>query len=195
MKKAIEKIIASSIEAKKRLIESELGNLEKAVRLVEGALAGGGKLLLFGNGGSAADSQHIAAEFIGRFHIERKALPALALTTNTSSLTALANDYGYDVSFKRQLEALGAKGDVALAISTSGNAGNVIEAVKKAKEKGIKTIALTGKGGGALKELCDISIVVRSEDTPRIQEAHILIGHIIADIVESKLSRKKNAGR
>ena len=192
MKKAIEDIINSSIETKKRLIESELNNIEKAVRLIEDCILKGGKLLLFGNGGSAADSQHIAAEFVGRFRMERKALPALALTTNTSTLTALANDYGYDISFKRQLEAFGNKGDVALAISTSGNAKNVIEAAKGAKEKGIKTVALTGKGGGALAKLCDISIIVKSKDTARIQETHILIGHIIAEILESDLFKEEN---
>ena len=192
MKTAIEKIINSSIETKKRLIDSELNNIEKGVGLIKASISKGVKLLIFGNGGSAADSQHIAAEFVGRFRIERKALPALALTTNTSTLTALANDYGYDISFKRQLEALGNKNDVALAISTSGNAKNVIEAAKKAKEMGIKTIALTGKDGGALAKLCDISIIVNSKDTARIQEAHILIGHIIAEIVESDLSREKD---
>ncbi|MDD5679916.1 MAG: D-sedoheptulose 7-phosphate isomerase [Candidatus Omnitrophica bacterium] len=191
MKKTIEQIINASIAAKKRLIESELDNIEKTVRLIENCISSGGKLLLFGNGGSAADSQHIAAEFVGRFRLERKALPALALTTNTSTLTALANDYGYDSSFKRQLEAFGDKGDVALAISTSGNAKNVIEAVKKAKEKGMKTVALTGKDGGALAKLCDISIIVDSRETARIQESHILVGHIIAELIESGLSRKK----
>ncbi|MDP3790067.1 MAG: D-sedoheptulose 7-phosphate isomerase [Candidatus Omnitrophota bacterium] len=195
MKKAIENIINSSITAKKKLIESELGNLEKAVRVVEDCILKGGKLLLFGNGGSAADSQHIAAEFVGRFKLERKAVPALALTTNTSIITALSNDYGYDISFKRQLEAFGSKGDVAIAISTSGNAKNVLEAVKEAKEKGMKTIALTGRGGGGLPKLCDISIVVASDDTARIQEAHILIGHIIAEIAEADNFRKNNGRR
>jgi D-sedoheptulose 7-phosphate isomerase len=190
MKKTIERIINSSIETKKRLIKSELSNIEKIVRLIESSLSKGGKLFLFGNGGSAADSQHIAAEFVGRFRLERKALPALALTTNTSTLTALANDYGYNISFKRQIEALGNKGDTAIAISTSGNAKNVIEAVIKAKEKGIKAVGLTGKDGGALAKLCDISIIVNSQETARIQEAHILIGHIIAEIVESNLFKK-----
>jgi D-sedoheptulose 7-phosphate isomerase len=192
MKKTIERIINASIETKTRLIKSELGNLEKVVRLIEDCILSGGKLLIFGNGGSAADSQHIAAEFVGRFRLERKALPALALTTNTSTLTALANDYGYDISFTRQLEAFGNKDDVALAISTSGNAKNVIMAVKKAKEKGMKTVALTGKGGGTLAKLCDISIVVDSEETARIQEAHILIGHIIAELIESDIFQKKD---
>jgi len=195
MKRTIENIINSSITAKKKLIDSELENIEKAVQVVEDCILKGGKLLLFGNGGSAADSQHIAAEFVGRFKMERKAVPALALTTNTSTITALSNDYGYDISFKRQLEAFGVRGDVAIAISTSGNAKNVLEAVKEAKEKGIKTIALTGHGGGALLKLCDVSIVVASDDTARIQEAHILIGHIIAEITESDIFRKNNGRR
>lgn len=191
MKKAIADIINSSIDAKKKLLVSELPNIAKAVEAVESCISKGGKLLIFGNGGSAADSQHIAAEFVGRFRMERKAIPALALTTNTSTLTALANDYSYDISFKRQLEAFGAKGDVVIAISTSGNAKNVLAAVKEARKKGIKTIALTGKGGGALAGLCDISVIVPSDDTARIQETHILIGHIIAEIAESDIFRKK----
>ena len=187
MKKTIEDIINSSIEAKRRLLETDLENLEKAARSVVDCISKGGKLLLFGNGGSAADSQHIAAEFVGRFERERRALPALALTTNTSTITALSNDYDYNVSFKRQVEAFGKKNDVAIAISTSGNAKNVLEAIKEAKTIGIKTIALTGKGGGALARLCDISIIVQSDNTARIQETHILIGHIIAELVEDSL--------
>ena len=187
MKKTIENIIRSSIDAKKALLEKEVPNIEKAVSSIEASIKKGGKLLIFGNGGSAADSQHIAAEFVGRFKLDRKAMPALALTTNTSTLTALSNDYGYDTTFKRQIESFGNKGDVALAISTSGNAKNVIEAVKTAKKKGLMTIALTGKNGGALSPLCDISILVSSQDTARIQETHILIGHIMAEIIESNL--------
>ncbi|MBL7071320.1 MAG: D-sedoheptulose 7-phosphate isomerase [Candidatus Omnitrophica bacterium] len=189
MKNAIEDIINESIRTKQDLLKTELENIEKAVRKIIDCIGNGGKLIIFGNGGSAADSQHIAAEFVGRFKLERKALPALALTTNTSTLTALSNDYGYDACFKRQVESLGNKGDVALAISTSGNARNVIEAVKTAKEKSISTIALTGKDGGRLKGLCEMSIVVKSQDTARIQEAHILIGHIIAGIVELSLGQ------
>ena len=187
MKKNIENIIKSSIETKNALLKKEVANIENAVRSIQKCVGGGKKILIFGNGGSAADSQHIAAEFVGRFRLERKAMPALALTTNTSSLTALSNDYGYEVTFKRQIEALAHKGDVAVAISTSGNARNVIEAVKTAKQKGLTTIALTGKDGGVLGPLCDISIVVGSHDTARIQEAHILIGHIMVEIVESNL--------
>jgi D-sedoheptulose 7-phosphate isomerase len=188
MKNRIENIIKSSIDTKQKLLTSEIPKIESAIRLIQRCISKGGKLLIFGNGGSAADSQHIAAEFVGRFKLERKALPALALTTNTSILSALSNDYGYETTFKRQVESLGNKGDVVLAISTSGNAKNVIEAVKTAKEKGLSAIALTGKDGGKLRPLCDISIVVSSQDTARIQEAHILIGHIIAEIVESNFS-------
>lgn len=187
--KEIERIIKASIDTKQRLLEREIPNIENAVKVIQNCIKEGGKLLIFGNGGSAADSQHIAAEFVGRFKLERKAMPALALTTNTSTLTALSNDYGYDVTFKRQIESLGNKSDVVLAISASGNAKNVIEAVKTAKEKGIRAIALTGRDGGVLKGLCDISIVVNSQDTARIQESHILIGHIIAEIIESNLFR------
>lgn len=188
MKDKIEAIIKSSIETKNKLLEKEASNIEKAVRLIQDCIKKGGKLIIFGNGGSAADSQHIAAEFVGRFKLERKGMPALALTTNTSTLSALANDYGYEATFKRQLESLGNKGDIALAISTSGNAKNVIEAVKAAKEKGIASIALTGSGG-ALGPLCDVSIAVDSRDTARIQESHMLVGHIIAEIVESNLAK------
>ena len=192
MKRRIENIIRASIHIKQNLLEDELSNIEKAVRLITDCIRRGGKLLIFGNGGSAADSQHIAAEFVGRFKLERKAMSAIALTTNTSTLTALSNDYGYEVSFKRQVESLGNKGDVSLAISTSGNAKNVIEAVKTSKEKGLKTIALTGKNGGMLTPLCDISIVASSEDTARVQEAHILVGHIIAELVESDIFKKND---
>ena len=192
MKRRIENIIRASIHIKQNLLEDELSNIEKAVRLITDCIRRGGKLLIFGNGGSAADSQHIAAEFVGRFKLERKAMSAIALTTNTSTLTALSNDYSYDISFKRQVESLGNKGDVSLAISTSGNAKNVIEAVKTSKEKGLKTIALTGKNGGSLAPLCDISIVASSEDTARIQEVHILVGHIIAELVESDIFKKND---
>ena len=187
MKDMIKKIIESSIETKKGLLGEGIADIESAIQAIQKCITGGGKLLIFGNGGSAADSQHIAAEFIGRFKLERKPMPALALTTNTSSLTALSNDYGYDIIFSRQIESLGNTGDVALAISTSGNAKNVIEGVKAAKQKGLITIALTGKGGGTLGPLCDLSIVVNSQDVARIQEAHILIGHIMAEIIESRL--------
>jgi len=147
----------------------------------------GKKLLICGNGGSAGDAQHIAAELTGRFKRERKALPAIALTTDTSALTAIGNDYDFRYIFSRQIEALGVKGDTLLAITTSGNSKNVLEAVKKAKEIGCKVITLSGKDGGRVKEFGDINIVVPSNDTPRIQEMHILIGHIICDIIDKNI--------
>lgn len=190
MKDKIRRIITESIKAKELLSDSEASNIEDSVRMIAGSLKSGGKLILFGNGGSAADSQHIAAELVGRFGKERKALAAIALTTNTSTITALANDYGYKSVFARQLEALGAKNDVAMAISTSGNSENVIEAAKKAKAIGMKVIGLLGSGGGKLKKECDISIVVPVKETPRIQESHIMIGHIICGLIEEELFGK-----
>ena len=189
MKDKIERIIRESIEAKKRFLNKRVPEVEKAVKAIIDSLESGGKLIIFGNGGSAADSQHIAAELVGRFKSERRALPALALTTNTSTLTALANDYGYDVTYARQIEAFGKKGDVALAISTSGNARNVIEAAKAARKKEIYTIALTGRDGGKLRDHCDMSIIVDEQETARIQEVHILIGHLIAALVEASLKK------
>lgn len=146
-----------------------------------------GKVLIMGNGGSAADAQHIAAEFVGRFKLERSALPAIALTTDTSIISALSNDYGYDIVFSRQIEALCCENDVVIGISTSGNAANVCLAMEKATQKGAVTIALSGKDGGRLKHYAQSSIIVPSSDTPRIQEAHITIGHIICDLVEKEL--------
>ena len=143
--------------------------------------------MLFGNGGSAADSQHIAAEFVGRFAFDRPALPALALNVNTSCITAIGNDYGFEQVFSRQIEALGQAGDVAIGISTSGNSPNVVRAISVAKKKGLHTIGLTGRTGGTLKSTVDFCICVPSEETPRIQESHILIGHIISELVEEAI--------
>ena len=185
MKSNVKKIIEESIDVKKTLLtEANIGLIEKIAAKIIFALKKGGKVLVFGNGGSAADSQHMAAELVGRFKKERKALPAIALTTNTSTITALSNDYGYDVSFKRQIEALGKKGDVAVGISTSGTAENVACALKKAKDAGLLTVALTGKGGGKIKKKADLSLVVKSDNTARIQEAHILIIHILCELIE-----------
>ena len=183
MKKLIEERIRQSIDVKEAVIKSQIENIEKAAKAIIASLKSGGKVLIFGNGGSAADSQHIAAELVGRFKKERKPFAAIALTTNTSVLTAIANDYGYEAAFSRQVEALGKPGDVAIGISTSGNSPNVIGALKKAKALGLKTIGLSGDGG-KLKAACDISIAVPSKDTPRIQESHIMIGHIICELVE-----------
>jgi len=154
--------------------------------LVEACLRGK-KILFFGNGGSAADAQHLAAELGGRYYRDRRPLPALALHTNTSLLTALANDYSYEEVFSRQIEAWGEPGDVALALSTSGNSPNVIRALETAREKGLITVGLAGEGGGKMRELCDYCLCIPSRDTPRIQEAHILIGHILCEIVEQYL--------
>ncbi len=156
-----------------------------AAKMIASSFRAGGKLLLIGNGGSAADAQHIAGELVGRFKLERRALPAIALTTNTSILTALGNDYHYDIVFARKVEAFANhKKDILIAISTSGNSANILNAVKTAKKQGIKTIAFTGKGGGKLKNMVDLSLTIPSNDTQRIQEAHIAVGHIICDLVE-----------
>lgn len=189
----IEKIknsIKENIRAKEEVSKSQSGNIEKAAKAIVASLKNGGKLLVFGNGGSAADSQHIAAEFVGRFKLEREPLAAIALTTNSSILTAIANDYGYDAVFTRQLEALASRKDIAMGISTSGNSKNVIDALIKAKSIGLVTIALTGGDGGKMRSTADISINVAIKDTPRVQESHIMIGHIICELVENEIFKK-----
>src|SRR3990167_9531021 len=153
------------------------------------AIRNGGKILLCGNGGSAADAQHVAAEFVGRFAKERAAWPAIALTANSSTVTAIGNDYGFEYIFSRQVEALAKKGDVVVGISTSGNSGNVLKALAEGKKRGCTTIGMTGKNGGKLRTLADISISVPSDETPRIQETHILAWHIICELVEKELAR------
>lgn len=187
MKDKIKSIIEESIGVKEDVIKSQLDVIQKATEAVISALKAGGKVVLFGNGGSAADSQHIAAELVGRFSKERKGLPAIALTTNTSVLTAIGNDYSYSKIFARQLDALADKKDVAIGISTSGKAANVIEAIELANKKGITTIALTGGDGGELAKVARISVIIPSKSTPRIQEAHITIGHIICQLIEDEL--------
>ena len=169
------------------MVEASTDSIVHAAALIIDSLEAGGKLLLFGNGGSAADAQHIAAEFVGRFQHERRPLPALALTTDTSILTAVSNDYGFEHVFARQVAAVGRPGDIALAISTSGASPNVLAAAGTAQDSGIKVIALTGKGGGDLAPLADLAIVVPSRNTQQIQEAHIAIGHILSEIVETAL--------
>ena len=151
---------------------------------------GGNKILIGGNGGSAADAQHIAAEFVSRFNFDRPGLPALALTTDTSILTAVGNDYGYDKIFSRQIAANGVKGDIFLAISTSGNSSNILQALEVAAAMGITTFGMTGRSGGAMRELCDYCLCVPSAETPRIQEAHILIGHTLCAMVELALFKE-----
>jgi D-sedoheptulose 7-phosphate isomerase len=176
-----------SISVKEELLRSKVGDILEIANLMIDVLRKNGKVILFGNGGSASDSQHIAAELVGRFKKDRTALAAVALTTNTSILTSLANDYGYDIIFAKQIEALGQKNDVAIGISTSGKAKNVINGIKQAKKMDIKTVALTGADGGELAKLADLSLVVNSSVTARIQEAHITIGHIICELIEEAL--------
>ena len=187
MDKRIRDIIKDSIAVKEALAAKETAAIARAAAAIAKSVKSGGKLMVFCNGGSAADSQHMVAEFVGRFKKERKALAAIALTTNTSTLTAVGNDYGYDATFSRQVEALGRKGDVAVGISTSGNSKNVIEAIRKARSSGILTIGLIGGAGGLLKGECDISIIVPSTNTPRIQESHLLIIHAICELVEEEM--------
>lgn len=164
--------------------EAFTGQIKAVCELIADALNKGNKVLLFGNGGSASDAQHIAAEFTGRFVKNRQAYAAIALTTDTSALTAIANDYGFDRIFARQVEALARPGDVLIGISTSGNSPNVLEGFKTGKEAGCKLVGFTGNTGGQMKALCDITLVVNSSTTARIQEAHILIGHIICSAVD-----------
>jgi len=161
--------------------------IDQTSKLIGQSLAGGHKLLFCGNGGSAADSQHLAAEFVGRFQKERLALPAIALTVDTSILTAVGNDYGYEKVFQRQVEALGQPGDVLVGISTSGNSTNVITAIGAAKRRGMVTIGMTGIGGGKMQELCDVCLAVPSKVTARTQEMHILIGHILCELAEQEI--------
>jgi D-sedoheptulose 7-phosphate isomerase len=184
--------IQESIKVKLALLEDKhlLGQIADVVKEFVAALSHGHKILLFGNGGSAADAQHIAAEFVGRFQMERTPLPALALTVNTSALTGMGNDYGYDNVFSRQVEALGTSGDVAVGFSTSGKSPNVLKGLAAAKAKGMVTVALTGNFGSMLQEVSHYCLCVPSNETPRIQESHILIGHIISQITEMELFAK-----
>jgi D-sedoheptulose 7-phosphate isomerase len=185
----IEELIHASIAVKHRLLKSDeaVQNIARISEVLLNALENGNKLLLFGNGGSAGDAQHIAAEFVGRFAFDRPALPALALSVNSSAVTAIGNDYGFDLVFARQIEALGRAGDVAIGISTSGNSPNIIHGCSAARKIGMHTAAFTGCTGGKLKEAVDYCVCVPSNETPRIQECHILVGHIIAGLVESAI--------
>ncbi|MFA4888182.1 MAG: D-sedoheptulose 7-phosphate isomerase [Candidatus Omnitrophota bacterium] len=187
MRDKINDILLESIRVKEDLLREKIGKIIEISQAAIEALKKGGKILIFGNGGSASDSQHIAAELVGRFKKERPGIPAIALTTNTSILTALANDYSYDIVFARQVEALGQKNDLAIGISTSGKAKNVNSGIKQAKKMGIKTVALTGADGGELAKSADIALIVNSPVTARIQEAHITIGHIICELIEEAL--------
>ena len=186
MSKKIQEIIKASIETKQQLLQSEelLTTIEKVVDVITTVFKNGNRVYLCGNGGSAADAQHLAAEFSGRFYIDRKALPAEALHCNTSYLTSVANDYGFDMVYSRMIEGIGQSGDVLIGLSTSGNSANIIKAFEAAKAKGVITIAFTGITGGQMKSISDYLINIPSSDTPRIQESHIMIGHIICELVE-----------
>jgi D-sedoheptulose 7-phosphate isomerase len=181
--------IRASIAVKESLVRNPelVSTIAQVGELLIDAFRRKNKVILFGNGGSAADAQHIAAEFVGRFAFDRAALPALALSVNTSCVTAIGNDYGFDLVFSRQIEALGHAGDVAIGISTSGNSENVIQALSVARRMGLHTIAFSGAGGGKMKDAVDHCICVPSNETPRIQECHILIGHIISGLVEKAI--------
>jgi len=189
MQKTIKDEIQASLDIKKEVLEKLVPSIEQAASLLIAALKSGKKILLCGNGGSAADSQHFAAELVSRYKKERRSLPAIALTVDTSILTAIGNDYSFDRVFARQVEGLGEKGDVLIGISTSGKSKNVLEAVKTASGKGLKTLGLLGCGGGTIASACDASIIIPSSDTPRIQEAHILVIHILCTLIEEEFSK------
>jgi D-sedoheptulose 7-phosphate isomerase len=186
---SIKEIITQSIETKQRILDDEefLRRIQQAVDLVTTAFENGNKVLFCGNGGSAADAQHLAAEFSGRFYKNRRALPSDALHCNSSYLTAVANDYSYDVIYARLVEGMGVKGDVLIGLSTSGNSGNIVKAFESARSLGMITIGFTGMSGGIMKEMSDVIFNVPSSDTPRIQESHIMIGHIICQFVEENI--------
>ena len=185
MRQRIVRDIEDSLRVKQALLASDAPDLmERAARKIFDCLKKKNKLLLFGNGGSAADSQHLAAEFVGRYEKERRGLPAIALTTDTSALTAIANDYGYEKVFSRQLEALGNAGDIAFGLSTSGLSKNVLLAFERAKELGLYTIGFTGRDGGKMKAAVDLCVIVPSDKTSRIQESHGLLGHILCERVD-----------
>ena len=188
MKNVIESEFLGHLETIQKVIETMSEPLSEASKVTVDALKNGKKVLLFGNGGSAADAQHIAAELTGRYKTERRGLPGIALTTDTSALTAIGNDYGYDRVFDRQVESLAQEGDVLIGISTSGNSKNVINAFKIGQEIGCKLIGFTGRDGGEMNEFCDVNLIVPSNDTPRIQEMHILFGHTICQIIDNELS-------
>jgi len=196
VERIVKEILNESIRVKKKIVDdpSLLSQINKISSIIIEAYKKKKKVILFGNGGSAADAQHIAGELVNRLHLEREALPAIALTTDSSVLTSIANDYDYSRIFARQVEALAKEGDVVIGISTSGSSSNVIEAVKVAKEKGAKTVGFTGNKGGKLAELVDFVVSVPSDVTPRVQESHITILHIICCLVERELFGDKSRG-
>lgn len=190
----VTELMAASIVVKQNLLSSPVvvPTVARVSEILITALRQGNKIMLFGNGGSAADAQHIAAELVGRFAFDRPPLPALAFSVNSSCVTAIGNDYGFEQVFSRQLEALARPGDVAIGISTSGNSPNVIKAIMKAREMGLQTVGLTGNTGGNLKKIADYCICVPSDETPRIQECHILVGHILSELVEQEIFHEKS---
>ena len=190
----VKRSIQASIAVKELLLGNTevVSNIAKVSALLVDSFDQGNKVILFGNGGSAADAQHIAAEFVGRFAFDRPALPALALSVNTSCVTAIGNDYGFDLVFSRQIEALARPGDLAIGISTSGNSPNVLQGLVTARKIGLCTVALTGCPGGKLKNAVDYCICAPSNETPRIQECHILIGHIISELVEETIFHEQS---
>ncbi len=192
MRSRIKKIREKHIEVVDRFFEENYENLENIVSKMEATIKEGGKILIAGNGGSTADALHMSAELIGRFYKEREPIPAIALPSNPSILTEIGNDYDFRYVFKRQIEGLGKKGDIFIAISTSGNSKNIIEGLKVAKEMGIYTIGLSGESGGKMRDHTDICLCVPSLDTPRIQEVHIMIIHILCEFLEERLYGDKN---
>jgi D-sedoheptulose 7-phosphate isomerase len=188
----IRKQIEESLNVKKLLLDDQtiLESIKKTAAICCDALRNDKKIIFVGNGGSAADSQHLAGELVNRFGFERPGLSAIALTTDTSIITSISNDYGFEKLFSRQIQALGKKGDILIALSTSGNSANITEGIKEAQNAGIITIGLTGRSGGKMSQLCDICLKVPSDDTPRIQESHILIGHILCSMIENSLFAK-----
>ncbi len=184
LKARLVEAVAEANLLKSQLVAEQAEEVVAAARLLADTLKGGGKILFFGNGGSAADAQHLAAEFVNRFQIERPPLAALALTTDTSILTSIANDYDFLEVFVKQVRALGREGDTAVGFSTSGSSGNVVRALAAAREMGLRTMALSGGDGGPVAEAADLAIVVPSRNTPRIQEVHITIGHVLCDLVD-----------
>ncbi len=189
IKERIQDLIVESLLAKQEILETQIDNIRKASLAIVSSIKKGGKVMIFGNGGSASDSQHMAAELVSRFQKNRRAIAAIALTTDTSILTAIGNDLGFDQVYKRQIEALGSRVDTIFAISTSGRSKNIIEAVKQAKKQKIKVVGLTGRNNSLLSKMADISINVPSNKTARIQEGHILICHIICELVEEEFSK------
>ncbi len=187
--------LAESIRVKQATADQCADAIASAADRLIACFERGGKLLCFGNGGSASDAQHIASEFVGRYVDDRPALPAIALTANSSETTAIGNDYGFDHTFVRGIEAHARAGDVALALSTSGNSANIVAAVEAARERGVETLGLLGRGGGKLAGVVDCAIVVPSDDTPRIQETHIAIGHLFCELVEAALFDGREGSR